>query len=198
MILPGVVELLLLLSHTAVDLLPDLSQLQLRLQLLFLGLQHAPLFVQGVDGTATLAQLVEKVLDLISQVLVLALNNVKLLNSFLLGSLQAEQLGAVVAAFILGSSNLGSKVGSLGLPLTEHLVEVLGALFSDESGRMYALILHGEVIKIRCKSRFGLLSIGHFGGKNIHQLLIFHDLCLQLVPGHLKLLDAAHTLSFVA
>merc|ERR1719397_491135 len=30
MILPGVVELLLLLSHTAVDLLPDLSQLQLR------------------------------------------------------------------------------------------------------------------------------------------------------------------------
>merc|ERR1719454_2690481 len=152
MILPGVVELLLLLSHTAVDLLPDLSQLQLRLQLLFLGLQHAPLFVQGVDGTATLAQLVEKVLDLISQVLVLALDNVKLLNSFLLGSLQAEQLGAVVAAFILGSSNLGSKVGSLGLPLTEHLVEVLGALFSDESGRMYALILHGEVIKIRCKS----------------------------------------------
>merc|ERR1719290_648750 len=48
MILPGVVELLLLLSHTAVDLLPDLSQLQLRPQnLVLLHLKGGFSFLKG-------------------------------------------------------------------------------------------------------------------------------------------------------
>merc|ERR1719429_919363 len=82
MVLPGVVELLLLLSNTPVNLLPDIGKLQLgaedsvllhlksglgllqsTLELLLLLLQHAALFVKSMDGAATLTKLVKKVLD---------------------------------------------------------------------------------------------------------------------------------------
>merc|ERR1719422_1147405 len=111
-VLPGVVELLLLLSHAPVNLLLNVGKLQLgaedlvllhlegslgllqgALQLLLLGLQHAALFVKSVDGATTLTQLVEQILDLVSEVLVLPHDNVKLLSGLLLGGLQAEQLG---------------------------------------------------------------------------------------------------------
>ena len=78
----------------------SLGLLQSRLQLLLLLLQVAPLLVQVMDGSATLAKLVQQILDLVSQVLkknfdgmsvlndirkciylVLPLDNVKLLNS---------------------------------------------------------------------------------------------------------------------
>ena len=71
-----------------VNLLPDLSKLKLgtkdlvllllegalsllksSLQLLLLLLKATPLLVQVVDGAATLTELVQKVLDLISEVL---------------------------------------------------------------------------------------------------------------------------------
>ena len=74
---PGVVELLLLLGHAPVNLLLDLSKLQLgtkdlvllllegalgllksSLQLLLLLLKATPLLVQVVDGAATLTELV--------------------------------------------------------------------------------------------------------------------------------------------
>ena len=88
MVLPGVVELLLFLGHPPVNLLLDLSKLRLgtedlvflllegalgllqsSLQLLLLLLKATPLLVQVVDGAATLTELVQKVLDLISEVL---------------------------------------------------------------------------------------------------------------------------------
>merc|ERR1712117_867294 len=149
-VLPGVVELLLLLGHTPVNLLPDIGELKLGaehsvllhlksglsllksgLELLLLLLKHTALFVKSVDGAATLTKLVKEVLDLISEVLVLPLDNIELLKGLLLGGLQAEQLRAVVAALILGGSDLSREISSLGLPLTENLVEVLGALLSD-------------------------------------------------------------------
>ena len=90
--LPGVVELFLLLSHTPVNLLLDLSEfelgaedlvllllegalglLQSSLELLLLLLQAAPLLVQVVDGAATLTELIQEILDLVSEILVLAL-----------------------------------------------------------------------------------------------------------------------------
>merc|ERR1719361_1684799 len=89
-VLPGVVELFLLLSHTPVNLLLDLSKLKLSaedlvllllegalgllkgaLKLLLLLLEATPLLVQIMDGAATLAKLIQKILDLISEVLVL-------------------------------------------------------------------------------------------------------------------------------
>ena len=83
---PVVVELFLLLCHTTVDLLmlqSPLSVLQVGLQLALLDLEPPALFVQLVDRTSAISQLVEKILDLIRQILVFAANNVKLLNSLI-------------------------------------------------------------------------------------------------------------------
>merc|ERR1719357_2190525 len=111
MILPGVVELLLLLGHTPVNLLLDLSKLKLgaedlvllllegalgllkgSLELLLLLLKATPLFVQVVDGATTLTKLIQKILDLVSKVLVLALDNVQLLKTLVASGLQPEEL----------------------------------------------------------------------------------------------------------
>merc|ERR1719361_1238854 len=166
-VLPGVVELFLLLSHTPVNLLLDLSKLKLgtedlvllllegafsllqsSLKLFLLLLQAAPLLVQVVDGAATLAKLVQKILDLVSEVLVLALDDVQLLQSLILGGLQPEQLGGVVATLILGSGDLSRHIGGLGLPLAENLVEVLAPLLSDQGSGVHPLILHGQVVQL--------------------------------------------------
>merc|ERR1712155_216716 len=99
MYLPSILELLLLLGDLAVNLLLGLAQLKLssqhlvllslqstlgllqgRLQLLLLHLQTAPLFVQLVDGAASVSQLVQQILDLISQVLVLPADHIQLLH----------------------------------------------------------------------------------------------------------------------
>ena len=75
-----------------------LGLLQGGLQLLLLSLQTAPLLVQLVDGAASVSQLVQQILDLVSQVLVLAADNVQLLIGLIKSGLQAEPLGVEVAA----------------------------------------------------------------------------------------------------
>merc|ERR1719495_1382615 len=99
-VLASVVELFFLLLNLPVNLLPDLSKLKLgtqdlvllllkssfgflkgSLELLLLNLQATALFVKLVDGPATISQLVQEILDFISQVLVLPLDNIQLLNN---------------------------------------------------------------------------------------------------------------------
>merc|ERR1719206_1544754 len=204
-------------SRAPVNLLLDLSKLQLgtkdlvllllegafgliksSLQLLLLLLKATPLLVQVVDGAAALAKLVQKILDLISQVLVLALDNVQLLKTLVLGGLQPEQLGGVVATLVLGGSDLGGDISGLGLPLAEHLVEVLAPLLGDESSSVHPLVLHGQVVQLVVHPDLGLLSIGNLGGESVDQLLVLNDLGLQLVAGSLELLNAAHALGLEA
>ena len=124
----------------AVNLLSDLSKLKLSpkdlvlfllkrsfsllkssLELLLLNLQAAALLVKLMDGAATITQLVKEILDLISKVLVLPLNNIQLLNSFIPSSLQPEELAVVVAALLLAGFNLSNKVINLGLPFSNNL-----------------------------------------------------------------------------
>ena len=124
----------------AVNLLSDLSKLKLSpkdlvlfllkrsfsllessLELLLLNLQAAALLVKLMDGAATITQLVKEILDLISKVLVLPLNNVQLLNRFIPSSLQPEELAVVVAALLLAGFNLSNKVINLGLPFSNNL-----------------------------------------------------------------------------
>merc|ERR1711884_626495 len=88
----------LLLDTESLTLGSLLGLIQSTLELLLLLLQHAALFVQSMDGAAALTKLVEQILDLISQVLVLTLDNMQLLHRLLLGGLQAEQLRGVVAS----------------------------------------------------------------------------------------------------
>merc|ERR1719443_2618169 len=217
MVLPGIVELLLLLSNTSVNLLSDIGKLKLgaensvllhlksglsllksTLELLLLLFKHTALFVKSMDGASTLTKLVKEVLDLISQVLVLTLDNIQLLNGLLLGGLQTEQLRRVVASLILGGVDLSLEVSSLGLPFSKDLVKVLGALLSDKGSSVDSLILHGEVVEVSGESALGLLSICNLGGENINKFLILNNLGLKLVASSLKLLNAAHTLSLKA
>ena len=88
MSLPSAGKLFFFFSHTPVNLLAHLAELksstkdfvllllksslgllESRLQLLLLLLQVAPLLVQVMDGSATLAKLVQQILDLIREVL---------------------------------------------------------------------------------------------------------------------------------
>merc|ERR1719341_1696478 len=142
-VLTSIVELLFLLSDTSVNLLADLAKFKLGpqdlvffllkgslsllksgLELFLLLFQSPALFVQVMDGAATISKLIKKILDLISKVLVLTLDNVKLFKSLILSSLQTEELRAVVTAFILGSLNLSSNISSLSLPFAKNLVKV--------------------------------------------------------------------------
>merc|ERR1719474_2138099 len=157
-----------------------------------------PLLVQVVDGAAALTKLVEKVLDLISQVLVLALDDVQLLKSLVLGGLQPEQLRGVVATLVLGGGDLSRDIGGLGLPLAEHLVEVLASLLGDQGSSVHPLVLHGQVVELAVHPGLGLLGVGNLGGESVDQLLVLNNLGLQLVAGSLELLDAAHALGFKA
>ena len=43
-----------------------------------------------MDGAASISQLIQQVLNLISKVLVLSLDNIKLFNNFIVSSLQSE------------------------------------------------------------------------------------------------------------
>merc|ERR1712227_632384 len=128
-----------------------------------------------MDGASTLTKLVKEVLDLISQVLVLTLDNIQLLNGLLLGSLQTEQLRRVVTSLILGCVDLSLEVSSLGLPFSKDLVKVLGTFLSDESSSVDSLILHGKDIEVSRESALGLLSIGNLGGENINKFLILNN-----------------------
>merc|ERR1719383_1040836 len=148
--------------------------------------------------SASLAELIEEILDLIRKVLVLPLDNVELLNSLVSGGLQPEQLRRVVATFILGGGHLSSNISSLGLPLAQHLVKVLSSLLSDEGSSVHSLVLHADIIKVSSHSSLGLLSIGHLGGENINQFLTLHNLGLELATGSLQFLHTAHTLCLIA
>merc|ERR1719367_494059 len=166
-VLPGVVELFLLLSNPAVNLLLGLAKLkggpqhlvllglegalgllEGGLELLLLGLQPPPLLVQLMNRSSAVSKLVKKILDLVSQVLVLTADDVQLLVGLVQRSLQAESLSGEVAALRVAGVQLGVQVVSLGLPLTNHLVEVLAPLLGDDRRSVGALVLHGHVLKL--------------------------------------------------
>merc|ERR1719150_1371052 len=214
--LASIVELLLLLGNSAVDLLLDLAQLQLSsqhlvllrlqstlgllqggLQLLLLSLQTAPLFIQLVDGAASVSQLVQQVLDLVSQVLVLAADDVQLLVGLVKSGLQAEPLGVEVAALGVAGVQLGHQVVSLGLPLAHHLVEVAAALLGDHGSGVGALVLHGELLQLVVHPGLGLLGGGNLGVEVLNVLLSLLDTGGQLGLASLQLVNAAKSLDLV-
>merc|ERR1719175_150760 len=216
-VLASVVELFLLLSNSSVNFLADLAKLKLSsqdlvllllksslsllkstLELFLLLLKSSALLVKVMDGASTISKLVKEILDFISKVLVLPLDNVKLFKSLILSSLQAVQLRAVVAAFILGSLNFSSNISSLSLPFSKDLVKVLASLLSDKSSSMNTLILHGDLIQVRGKSGLGLLNVGNLGLERINILLSLNNSGLELGSSSLKLFNSGHTLSFIS
>ena len=103
--LPSVIELLFLLLDLTVNLLANLSKLKLGPQDLVLlllkssfgllkgclkfflfNLQPPALLVKLMDGPTSITKLVKEILDLISQVFVLPLDNIKLLHNLIMSS----------------------------------------------------------------------------------------------------------------
>jgi len=194
MVLAGVLELLFLLSNLAINLLLDLSKLKLGsedlvllslkgslsllksgLELLLLNLKATSLFVKLMDGASTITKLVKEILDLISEVLVLTADNIKLLHNFIMRSLQSEDLRAVVSGLRSAGIKLSHQVISLALPLTNNLVKVVGSLLGDDSSSVSSLILHGNFLKLSLKTVLALLSGSNLGVQGVNGLLSLHD-----------------------
>merc|ERR1719270_3088809 len=165
--LVGVVQSNLVLIDVRVELLLDLSKLKLSpqdlvllslkstlgllkssLELLLLGLEPPALFVKLVDGAASITKLVKEILDLISEVLVLAADNVQLLIGLIQGSLETESLSIEVAALRVAGIKLSHQVISLGLPLSNNLVKVAAALLGDHGSSVGPLILHRQLLQL--------------------------------------------------
>lgn len=176
-VLSRVLEFLLLLLDAPVDLLSDLAELELApedlvllllegslgflqsgLELVLLGLEALPGLLDLVDVAATLSDLVEEVLDLVGEVLVLATNGLELLLALLVGSLESEELGAVVAALLLAGVELSSQVVDLELPFADDLVEGLLLLLGGVCDGGGAVDLQLEILDLGGQSLLGLLQ----------------------------------------
>merc|ERR1719422_1130576 len=215
-VLASVVELFFLLRNSSVNFLLDLSKFKLcskdlvllslkstlslfksSLELLLLSLKSTALFVKFMDGASTITKLIKKILDLISKVLVLTTNNIKLLSGFIKGSLKAESLSIEVTALRVASIQLSHKVISLGLPFSNNLVKVATTLLSDHGGSMSSLILHGELLKFIVHPGLGLLSGGNLGVEGFNDLLGLLDTGSKLGLATLKLINAAKSLNLI-
>merc|ERR1719340_621041 len=150
-----------------------------------------------MDGAATISQLVQEILDLVSEVLVLTADNVQLLVGLVQCGLQAEPLSVEVAALRVAGIKLSHQVVSLGLPLSNNLVEVTAALLGDHGGGVGPLVLHAQLLQLGVHPRLGLLGGGNLGVESINVLLSLLDTEGQLVPASLQLVNAAESLNLV-
>merc|ERR1719480_481693 len=208
-VLASILELFLLLGDLPVNLLLDLSKLKLGpkdlvllslegtlgllkggLELLLLNLKPPALFVKLVDGAASIAKLIKKILDLVSEILILTTNHV-------MGGLEAVHLGAVVPGLGAAGIKLSHQVISLALPLANNLVEVVGALLSDDSGGMGPLVLHGDLLKLSLKTVLRLLGGGDLGVEAVNGLLGLHDAAAELGLASLQLVNATKSLGLI-
>merc|ERR1719346_973767 len=215
-VLPGVLKLLLLLLDPPVNLLAHLGHLQLSsqhlvllllqsglnllqslLELLLLDLQLPPGLVQLMHGAAALAQLVQQVLDLLGQVLVLPPDGVQVLQHLLVGGLDAEVLGAVVAALGLAAGDLILQILSLQSPLVDNLVKVAAPLLNDGGVGHVTLTLSGQVIKLGLGPGLGLLQVGNLLSKGCDGVLGLSKSASDLGLVSLNLLRPGHTLRLV-
>ena len=132
--------------------------LQSGLELFLLLFQATALFVDLVDVAATFADLVHQVLDLIGQVLVLATSAFQVFLALVVGGLETEELGRVVAAFLLGGVQLGGKIVHLGLPFGNDLVEVLAALLHLVGQELSAFNFDLHVLELSAEALLDLFE----------------------------------------
>ena len=111
-----------------------------------------------MDVSAAFADLVHQILDLVGQVLVLATDSLQVFLALVVAGLEAEQFGRVVAAFLLGSVQLGGQVVHLGLPFGNDLVEVLAALLHLVGQQVSALHFDVHVVQLAGQTHLDLLQ----------------------------------------
>merc|ERR1719150_2881406 len=215
-VLFGGEELLVLLCHSPVDLLPDLGELKLApqhlvllllqgalglgqgsLQLHLLSLETLADFVNLVDGAASLADLVHDVVDLVGECLVLAPDLVKLEDGLLVGGLDAEELRGGVASLLLGRVEVHANAVDLLLPLANNSVELLGLLLHRAVEDLGLVQLGGHVLQLALQLRLALFHLGQLGVQLLGSRLSLGQTGLHLELGHLQLLGLCHSLLLV-
>merc|ERR1719376_1719226 len=199
-VLAGVLEFLLLLGETAVDLLADLGELKLsadNLGLLLLHFETATSFVELVDGFAALTKLVGEVVDLIGEKLVLTLESFDVLLRLLILGLELEELGRVGLGLGLAGDELGGEVLALGGPFGNELVELTLLLLHGGGVGIGTLNVNHEVLNLASKTVLGLLKRSALAKSLLNLLLSLGELGGQLALGLLELLGAGNTLLLV-
>merc|ERR1719435_628246 len=215
-VLAGILELVLLLGQTAIDLGADLRQLQLGaddlslfllegslgllkggLELLLLHLELAAGLVQLVNGFAALSELIGEVVDLIGEDLVLALQALDVLQRLFVLGLQLEKLGGITAGLLLACLQLDGDVFALDLPVGDELVELTLLLLHGGGVGVGALNVDHEVLDFAGETVLGLLEGRAFAESLLDLLLGLGQLGGQLALGLFQLLGASDTLLLV-
>merc|ERR1711962_986047 len=215
-VLPGGIKLLILLSHSALNLLPDLGELKLGTEHLVLLLLKSTLsfressfklhllslktladFVNLMDGAATLADLVHDVLDLIGEALVLSPDFLKLEDTLLIGRLDSEEFRGGIAGFLLAAIKVHAKTVNLGLPFSNNPVKLLGLLLHGGVEDLGLIKLNTHAIKHTLQLSLGLLNLGQLGVELSNSGLSLREAGLHLQSGHLKLFSLANTILLI-
>merc|ERR1719195_648767 len=215
-VLLGDGELLVLLSHAALDLLPDLGQLQLApqhlvllllqgafglgqsgLQLHLLSFQPLADFVNLMDGAASLGDLVHDVLDLVGQGLVLTPDLLQLQNGLVISILDPEEFSRDIAGLLLSTIQIQSQAVNLLLPLANDSIALLGLLFHGRVQNLSLVEVVGHVCQVGVELGLGPLNLSQLGAQLLDGGLTLREASLQLQAGHLELLGLGHAVNLV-
>ena len=188
-VLAGVLEFLLLLLDSLLDFGADLRHFDLGAEhLRLLGLQGSLGLVESVlefflldfetaddllhlvHGAASLAELVGQVLDLLSEVLVLAAKSLDDFGCLLLSVLRLEEIGRGVAEITLNVVEFSIEVVDLLLPLVDGSVEALLFLLERSRVRVGALDINLGIVQVSDQSALGLLERGDLRVGSIESL----------------------------
>merc|ERR1712223_291462 len=210
------VQLVTLLLDPSLDLLLDLSQLKLGpqhlvllllegtlsffkscLKLKLLAFQAFPDFVNLVDGSTTLADLVHDVLDLRAKRFILPPDAIKLTVGLIVGCLHLEELRRVAATLHLGLVQLRLEPLDLVLPLGDDLVKVARLLLHRHAAGFR--VLHGDdgLLYLRLQLRLLPLEGHRFAVEVADTALSFSESRLELHFRRLSFLGLGKTLLLV-
>merc|ERR1711962_1518283 len=210
------VKLVTLLLDPSLDLLLDLSQLKLGpqhlvlllfegalsffkscLKLKLLAFEAFPDFVNLVDGSTTLADLVHDVLDLSAERFILPPDAIKLTVGLIVGCLHLEQLRRVAATLHLGLVQLRLEPLDLVLPLGDDLVKVARLLLHRHAAGFR--VLHGNdgLLYLRLQLRLLPLESHRFSVEVADTALSFSKSRLELHLRRLSFLGLGKTLLLV-
>merc|ERR1712241_1265797 len=158
-VLSSIVKLLFLFLDLPINLLTNLSKFQLSsenfvfflfqssfsflkssLKFFLLNFKTAALFIKFMNRTSSITQLVKKIFDFISKILVLTFYNIQLFSSFIPSSLKAEEFTVIITAFLLAGLNFSCQVINFGFPFTNNLVKVSTTLLCNNSSCMDSFI----------------------------------------------------------
>merc|ERR1712223_1223387 len=137
-----------------------------------------------MDGATTITELVKEILDFISEVLVLTLDNVKLLSSFFQTSLDSEKVTVNISGFLIASVNFSYKIIVFGFPFSNNLVKSFASLLSDDGSSMNPLVFQLKVFQLNFKPGLALFSGCNLGSESINGFISLRKGSTQLSLAH--------------